>query len=133
MPFETSGYELAPWQERAVEAWQSGAGRPNTGTLEIFTGGGKTLMALECVSRVSQSVSDLQVAVVVPTVALAEQWVDVRAVPHPAEPSMAPDQDPSCHAVPLPDPFLLASAAAHDQYFHRVQVCPSRRHLSSVA
>ena len=76
MPFETSGYELAPWQERAVEAWQSGAGRPNTGTLEIFTGGGKTLMALECVSRVSQSVSDLQVAVVVPTVALAEQWVD---------------------------------------------------------
>ena len=76
MPFETSGYELASWQEEAVARWQEGAGRPNTGTLEIFTGGGKTLMALECAARASEIAADLQVAIVVPTVALAEQWVD---------------------------------------------------------
>ena len=75
MPFRTAGFELASWQEEAVAAWQEGARTPETGTLEIFTGGGKTLMALECVARASEKAPDLQVAIVVPTVALAEQWV----------------------------------------------------------
>lgn len=70
-------FSLDKWQENAVEAWRAGAnGKPNFGTLEVFTGGGKTLLAITAVSRVSEGISDLKIAVVVPTIALAQQWVD---------------------------------------------------------
>ncbi len=68
---------LARWQEGAVEAWlqgdRDGAFR---GTLEIFTGGGKTLIALAAFARVSASAPETRLAVVVPTEALARQWVN---------------------------------------------------------
>ena len=73
--FTTRGFELAPWQRQALNAWTKGDGfGPYRGTLEIFTGGGKTLIALACAAEVARSAPDLRLAVVVPTEALARQW-----------------------------------------------------------
>ena len=44
------------------------------GTLEIFTGGGKTLIGLACVAEASRRSAHMRLAVVVPTEALARQW-----------------------------------------------------------
>jgi superfamily II DNA or RNA helicase len=74
-PITTEGFELVGWQRTAVEAWERGDGRPFTGTLEVFTGGGKTLLAVTAIEAVSRSVQDLRVAVVVPSEALARQWI----------------------------------------------------------
>jgi superfamily II DNA or RNA helicase len=70
-----TGFELASWQQTAVDSWIIGDQRPFTGTLEIFTGGGKTLLAITAVEAVSAIADDLRVAVVVPTEALARQWM----------------------------------------------------------
>ncbi|MGN9804041.1 DEAD/DEAH box helicase [Micromonospora sp. L32] len=70
----TRGFELARWQAEAVEAWVSGDGGSYRGTLEIVTGGGKTLIALACAARAAERDPDLRLAVVVPTEALARQW-----------------------------------------------------------
>ncbi|MCZ7618397.1 MAG: DEAD/DEAH box helicase [Myxococcota bacterium] len=71
------GFELAPWQEKAVDAWCRGDPYgPFRGTLEVFTGGGKTLIALSCIARAAHRTPGLQFAVVVPTEALARQWRD---------------------------------------------------------
>jgi superfamily II DNA or RNA helicase len=48
---------------------------PNRGTLEIFTGGGKTLIAMAAFARVSEMAPGARLAIVVPTEALARQWV----------------------------------------------------------
>src|SRR6266852_646121 len=73
--FATRGFELAPWQLHAVNAWIKGdAFGPYRGTLEVFTGGGKTLIALACAAEVAKSTPELRLAVVVPTEALARQW-----------------------------------------------------------
>ena len=78
MTFETRGFELTAWQQAAVEAWAAGDGtRHNFGTLEVVTGGGKSLIALECAARVARSTPELKLAIVVPTQALAQQWRDV--------------------------------------------------------
>src|SRR5581483_2965096 len=74
-PIRVTNFALAGWQTDAVEAWVKGAAdRRHFGTLEIFTGGGKTLIALSCVARVAAEDQDLRFVVVVPTEALAEQW-----------------------------------------------------------
>ncbi|MFI2712091.1 DEAD/DEAH box helicase [Micromonospora sp. NPDC018662] len=70
----TRGFELAPWQAEAVEAWVGGTGGAHRGTLEIVTGGGKTLIALACAARAAERDPELRLAVVVPTEALARQW-----------------------------------------------------------
>lgn len=73
----TTGFQLADWQTTACEQWLKGSdGRPYRGTLEIFTGGGKTLIALEALARSSIVIDDLKCAIVVPTEALARQWRD---------------------------------------------------------
>lgn len=72
---ETRGFELASWQEDAVDAWLKGdEGGTNRGTLEVVTGGGKTLIALACAARIAANEPELRVAIVVPTEALARQW-----------------------------------------------------------
>lgn len=77
MTFATRGFELADWQERAVSAWLAGAdGSAGRGTIEVVTGGGKTLIALACAARISEQHPGLKVVVVVPTQALARQWGD---------------------------------------------------------
>lgn len=75
MMIDVKDFELHPWQGRAVDAWVAGVDdRPFTGTLEIVTGGGKTLIALACAARAAEEDGDLRLAVVVPTEALARQW-----------------------------------------------------------
>lgn len=70
------GFELFPWQMAAVDAWRTGGGTDEyRGTLEIFTGGGKTLIALACCEWAARQSPNLRVAIVVPTEALARQWV----------------------------------------------------------
>jgi superfamily II DNA or RNA helicase len=66
---------LHTWQLEACDAWVHGddAG-PFRGTLEVFTGGGKSLIALECWRRAVIAAPGLRAAVVVPTLALARQW-----------------------------------------------------------
>lgn len=74
MQIETK-FELFPWQRQVVDAWVRGdRGQPFRGTLEIFTGGGKTLIALACWAEVSHRRPGTKLAVVVPTEALARQW-----------------------------------------------------------
>ncbi|MSO38453.1 MAG: DEAD/DEAH box helicase [Acidimicrobiia bacterium] len=78
MTITASGFDLAPWQLEAVEVWSAGRGGEQfKGTLEVFTGGGKTLIALRCIQVASELSPDLRVAIVVPTKALAQQWSDV--------------------------------------------------------
>ncbi len=73
-----TGFKLQSWQEAAVEAWTSGdALGPFRGTIEVFTGGGKSLIALKCIERAALESPQLKVAIVVPTSALARQWIDV--------------------------------------------------------
>lgn len=77
MKFSTRGFELTNWQHDAVTAWLNGIdGHLGRGTVEIVTGGGKTLIALTCAARLSGENPNLKVVVVVPTQALARQWVD---------------------------------------------------------
>jgi superfamily II DNA or RNA helicase len=74
-PFVTKNFQLSSWQKKAVDAWRQGDGeRPYRGTMEVVTGGGKTLIALACVESVASEVPDLRVAIVVPTETLARQW-----------------------------------------------------------
>jgi len=71
------GFELDPWQEDAVVAWEKGDTKgPHRGTLEVFTGGGKTLIALACFDRAARITQEVRLAVVVPTEALAYQWAE---------------------------------------------------------
>lgn len=66
---------LQAWQARACDAWEAGDEvGPNRGTLEIFTGGGKSLIALECLRRAQSASPGLRAMIVVPTLALARQW-----------------------------------------------------------
>lgn len=75
MTFTTRNFQLHPWQSEAVDRWVVGFdGHPFRGTLEIVTGGGKTLIALACAARVAEIDGDVRLAVVVPTEALARQW-----------------------------------------------------------
>lgn len=76
-PFELRDVTLRPWQQDVVRAWVDGDGRPFHGTLEVVTGGGKTLIALACVEEASKVAPNLTSAIVVPTKVLAEQWVSV--------------------------------------------------------
>ena len=68
-------FELFPWQRDAVNRWIGGdAHGLFRGTLEIFTGGGKTLIALACWAEATRRRPGTRLAVVVPTEALARQW-----------------------------------------------------------
>jgi superfamily II DNA or RNA helicase len=69
-PFATRGFTLEAWQIAAVDAWFAA----KRGTLEIFTGGGKTLIALACIARARDVQPDLRIAIAVPTIGLADQW-----------------------------------------------------------
>jgi superfamily II DNA or RNA helicase len=76
LPFETRSFDLTHWQTEAVERWVQGDGAGlYRGTLEIFTGGGKTLIALACAAAASKVSEDLRIVIVVPTIALADQWL----------------------------------------------------------
>ena len=69
---------LFDWQNEAVRKWMVGddAG-PHRGTLEIFTGGGKSLIAMAAFAKVSEMSPTTRLVVVVPSEALARQWVGI--------------------------------------------------------
>lgn len=80
MNFQSRGFELTEWQREAVEAWTYGVdGAPFRGTIEVVTGGGKSLIALTCIAEAARVAPGLKVAIVVPTQALAQQWRAVLA------------------------------------------------------
>lgn len=73
MPASTIRRQPTPrqWQSDALERW-SNAGR--RGIAEVVTGGGKTTFAGLCARRFLDTFPDGRVVVVVPTVALLDQW-----------------------------------------------------------
>ncbi len=64
-------------QGEAVEAWESGPD-PKRGTIAMATGGGKTIAALICATRVQQRLGDTPLLIVVsaPSVPLITQWAE---------------------------------------------------------
>jgi superfamily II DNA or RNA helicase len=64
---------LRDWQREALTKWR-GADR---GVVAVVTGGGKTWFALACALDLLRRQSDTLVVIVVPTVALLDQWVVV--------------------------------------------------------
>ncbi|KQR10437.1 DEAD/DEAH box helicase [Cellulomonas sp. Leaf334] len=75
LTFDLRGVQLEDWQQDACAAWAAGdEGGPFRGTLEVFTGGGKSLIALECARLAALVEPHLRLVIVVPTIALARQW-----------------------------------------------------------
>jgi hypothetical protein len=62
---------LRKWQEEALEIWQS---KLHKGCIEVATGGGKTTFALAAFLRLIEFHKSLRLLVVVPTIALQDQW-----------------------------------------------------------
>ena len=60
------------WQLEAFAKFEENGHR---GIVEVATGGGKTIFALMCFAALKRSISIDKILVVVPTVALADQWM----------------------------------------------------------
>jgi superfamily II DNA or RNA helicase len=69
------GMRLRPrrWQQEALSAWQIGY----RGVVSVVTGAGKTVLALLAYGLSVQENADLRLVVVVPTLALLDQWAVV--------------------------------------------------------
>lgn len=65
-------YSLRDWQERALAAWVAAGQR---GVVSVVTGGGKTRFAEACIVQFLEDAPDAAVHIVVPTLALVDQWV----------------------------------------------------------
>jgi superfamily II DNA or RNA helicase len=62
----SSSYQLRPYQQTALDAWRANDDR---GVLELPTGSGKTVIAIEAIAELGTPT-----LVVVPTIDLLEQW-----------------------------------------------------------
>jgi superfamily II DNA or RNA helicase len=69
VPALASPYELRPYQQDALDAWETGGGLPRRGCLELPTGSGKTVVAIAAIERCA-----IPTLVVVPTLDLLDQW-----------------------------------------------------------
>lgn len=67
----TLGRELRRWQADALAAWVEHGHR---GVAAVVTGGGKTIFAYACMREVIQRAPDTRFVILVPTVALQDQW-----------------------------------------------------------
>lgn len=65
-------HRLRAWQEAALANWEEQGRR---GIAAVVTGGGKTMFAFACMAQVRASNPDAVFVIVVPTIALADQWV----------------------------------------------------------
>ena len=63
--------KLRDWQIEALRIWE----RRHKGVVAVVTGGGKTLFALVCMERLWSERSDTRVLVLVPSLALQDQWI----------------------------------------------------------
>lgn len=81
----TLNREPRQWQVRALAAWKANDRR---GIARVVTGGGKTMFALQCALDAFEMHDALCVGIVVPSVALLDQWyVDLQG-----ELDVAPDE-----------------------------------------
>lgn len=64
---------LRQWQEDALRQWTD----KRHGVASVVTGAGKTRFAIECAAEQRRRDSDVRVLVIVPTLALLDQWVSV--------------------------------------------------------
>ena len=63
---------LYNWQKECLEKWNENNRR---GIVNVFTGGGKTILALAAAAKLRDEFKDnLHIRIVVPTIALAKQW-----------------------------------------------------------
>lgn len=69
----TRGVKLYSWQTECLEKYNG------SGIAEVVTGAGKTMFALALAEKLQRRQRDLKVLIVVPTIVLLEQWVDVIA------------------------------------------------------
>jgi len=68
----TREIQLHEWQRRCISAWIENDKR---GIIKVVTGAGKTILALAIIQALQRDwVSQLRVAVVVPTIVLLQQW-----------------------------------------------------------
>lgn len=65
------GVEPRRWQRAALSAWRDAGYR---GIVEVVTGGGKTVFAELCIAEMAAQHENLRVVVIVPTLALVDQW-----------------------------------------------------------
>jgi superfamily II DNA or RNA helicase len=63
--------EPRTWQRRALAIWESNYRR---GIVEVVTGAGKTVFAEMCMINVQQALPNVSFVIVVPTLALLDQW-----------------------------------------------------------
>ena len=68
---ETLYMELYSWQKACLRNWKKNDCR---GIVNVVTGAGKTVLALAAMDQAARQYPELRVKVVVPTVALANQW-----------------------------------------------------------
>jgi superfamily II DNA or RNA helicase len=64
-------YDLRDWQRSAIEEWRANHWH---GIVEVVTGGGKTVFAEACILDRAKAWPNLKTLLVVPTVALLDQW-----------------------------------------------------------
>jgi len=76
-PSFTLGRSLRKWQEKAIKAWIDANHR---GIVEVATAGGKTVFAIECISRWLADNPNSKVLIIVPTTALQDQWFSALTV-----------------------------------------------------
>jgi superfamily II DNA or RNA helicase len=63
-------FELRAWQSTALEKWKIS----QRGTLQVVTGGGKTIFAQHCILEFFKDDPDGKALIIVPTFALLDQW-----------------------------------------------------------
>jgi len=61
---------LYDWQEECLKAWF----KEKQGTIKVVTGAGKTILALAIIERIQNDEPNINVAIVVPTIVLMNQW-----------------------------------------------------------
>ena len=66
-----ASFALYPWQKECLKAWEKNGRR---GIVRAATGAGKTVLALEAIRRVRAGHENVRVKIVVPMIALAQQW-----------------------------------------------------------
>lgn len=64
-------YDLREWQKAAIHEWRAHQRR---GIVEVVTGGGKTVFAEACLLDAVGEFAGLRTIIIVPTVALLDQW-----------------------------------------------------------
>ena len=68
---EKNNHSLYKWQSDCLEAWKQNRLQ---GILNVVTGAGKTFLACAAIGYLQSIRQGLRVRIVVPTIALAEQW-----------------------------------------------------------